>query len=74
MAYAAVCVLTHDPKFDIPLLEVALRTPAGHIGAMGSRRTHDDRLAPQWRVSWRGAVLARAGGLRVGEAGWWSAR
>ena len=40
-----VCVLTHDPKFDVPLLEVALKTPASYIGAMGSRRTHDDRLA-----------------------------
>ena len=40
-----ICVLTHDPKFDVPVLEVALRTPAGYIGAMGSRRTHDDRLA-----------------------------
>ncbi|MFL6056562.1 MAG: XdhC family protein, partial [Actinoallomurus sp.] len=40
----AICVLTHDPKFDVPLLEVALRTPAAYIGAMGSRRTHDDRL------------------------------
>jgi len=39
-----ICVLTHDPKFDVPVLEVALRTPAGYIGAMGSRRTHDDRL------------------------------
>ena len=44
-ARTVVCVLTHDPKFDVPLLEVALRTPAGYIGAMGSRRTHDDRLA-----------------------------
>ena len=40
-----ICVLTHDPKFDVPLLEVALRTQAAYIGAMGSRRTHDDRLA-----------------------------
>jgi xanthine dehydrogenase accessory factor len=41
-----LCVLTHDPKFDVPLLEVALRLPeVGYIGAMGSRRTHDDRLA-----------------------------
>jgi xanthine dehydrogenase accessory factor len=39
-----VCVLTHDPKFDVPLLEVALRTSAGYVGAMGSRRTHEDRL------------------------------
>jgi xanthine dehydrogenase accessory factor len=43
-ARTALCVLTHDPKFDVPLLEVALRTPAAYIGAMGSRRTHDDRL------------------------------
>jgi xanthine dehydrogenase accessory factor len=39
-----VCVLTHDPKFDVPLLEVALRLPLGYLGAMGSRRTHDDRI------------------------------
>jgi xanthine dehydrogenase accessory factor len=40
-----ICVLTHDPKFDVPLLEVALRTPAGYVGAMGSRSTHADRMA-----------------------------
>ncbi len=41
-----ICLLTHDPKFDVPLLEVALRLPAiGYIGAMGSRRTHEDRIA-----------------------------
>jgi xanthine dehydrogenase accessory factor len=44
-----ICVLTHDPKFDVPLLEVALRLPEEHrpayVGAMGSRRTHDDRMA-----------------------------
>lgn len=40
-----VCVLTHDPKFDVPVLEVALRVPElGYVGAMGSRSTHDDRL------------------------------
>ncbi|MFC9910698.1 XdhC family protein [Streptomyces sp. NPDC059862] len=38
-----ICVLTHDPKFDVPLLEEALRRPAEYIGAMGSRRTHDER-------------------------------
>jgi xanthine dehydrogenase accessory factor len=43
-ARTVITVLTHDPKFDVPLLEVALRTPAAYIGAMGSRRTHDDRL------------------------------
>ncbi|UQU66730.1 XdhC family protein [Couchioplanes caeruleus] len=41
----AVCVLTHDPKFDVPVLEVALRLPLAYVGAMGSRRTHDGRLA-----------------------------
>ncbi len=41
-----LAVLTHDPKFDVPLLEVALRLPEiGYVGAMGSRRTHTDRLA-----------------------------
>jgi xanthine dehydrogenase accessory factor len=38
-----VCVLTHDPKFDVPLLEVALRMPLAYLGAMGSRRTNEDR-------------------------------
>lgn len=40
-----VCVLTHDPKFDVPLLQVALAEKFAYIGAMGSRRTHDDRIA-----------------------------
>lgn len=41
-----ICVLTHDPKFDVPVLEVALRLPAvAYVGAMGSRRTHEDRMA-----------------------------
>ncbi|MCW2682500.1 MAG: hypothetical protein JWP33_413, partial [Blastococcus sp.] len=39
-----LCVLTHDPKFDVPLLEIALRLPVGYVGAMGSRQTHLDRL------------------------------
>jgi xanthine dehydrogenase accessory factor len=39
-----LAVLTHDPKFDMPLLQVALTSPAGYVGAMGSRRTHADRL------------------------------
>jgi xanthine dehydrogenase accessory factor len=38
-----VCVLTHDAKFDVPLLEAALRLPVAYVGAMGSRRTHEDR-------------------------------
>ncbi|MEV8532705.1 XdhC/CoxI family protein [Streptomyces sp. NPDC051211] len=38
-----LCVLTHDAKFDVPLLEMALRLPVAYVGAMGSRRTHEDR-------------------------------
>jgi xanthine dehydrogenase accessory factor len=54
-----ICVLTHDPKFDVPLLEVALRRPAAYIGAMGSRRTHDDRLARLREAGMTEAELAR---------------
>lgn len=43
-ARTVICVLTHDPKFDIPVLQVALRLDVGYVGAMGSRRTHEDRL------------------------------
>ncbi|MEZ0164538.1 XdhC family protein [Kineococcus sp. LSe6-4] len=43
-ASTVLTVLTHDPKFDVPLLQVALRGRAGLVGAMGSRRTHADRL------------------------------
>jgi xanthine dehydrogenase accessory factor len=39
----AVCVLTHDHKFDVPAIVAALATNAGYIGAMGSRRTTDER-------------------------------
>jgi xanthine dehydrogenase accessory factor len=40
-----VCVLTHDPKFDVPLLALALRLPLGFVGAMGSRSMHEARVA-----------------------------
>ncbi|WP_416416240.1 XdhC family protein [Paenarthrobacter aromaticivorans] len=43
-ARTVVCVLTHDAKFDVPLLRLALDLPVGYVGAMGSRRTHDERL------------------------------
>ncbi|MER7585348.1 XdhC family protein [Kitasatospora sp. NPDC097691] len=41
----AVCVLTHDLRFDVPLLRDALRMPLGYVGAMGSRRTHGERMS-----------------------------
>ena len=40
----AVCVLTHDPKFDVPAIMPAVETKAGYLGVMGSRRTHDKRM------------------------------
>lgn len=40
----AVCVLTHDAKFDVPAIVAALATDVGYLGAMGSRRTHADRV------------------------------
>ncbi|MFJ2188305.1 XdhC family protein [Kitasatospora sp. NPDC087861] len=56
-----LCVLTHDAKFDIPLLERALRLPVGYVGAMGSRRTHRDREA---RLREVGLTEAEIGRLR----------
>jgi xanthine dehydrogenase accessory factor len=44
-ARTVIAVVTHDPKFDVPLLQVALASPASYVGAMGSRRTHQQRLA-----------------------------
>lgn len=44
-ARTAVCVLTHDPKFDVPVLVRALRLRVAYVGAMGSRRAHEDRVA-----------------------------
>ncbi|MFC9031861.1 XdhC family protein [Streptomyces arboris] len=58
-ARTVICVLTHDPKFDVPLLVAALGTPAAYIGVMGSRRTHHDRLARLREAGVDEAALAR---------------
>ncbi|MEU9313900.1 XdhC/CoxI family protein [Streptomyces sp. NPDC048256] len=55
----AVCVLTHDAKFDVPLLRRALALPVGYVGAMGSRRTHDERLRLLREAGASGEQLAR---------------
>lgn len=58
-ARTVICVLTHDPKFDVPLLEVALRLDVAYVGAMGSRRTHDDRMERLREAGLSEAELAR---------------
>ncbi|MFE3261939.1 XdhC family protein [Nocardia sp. NPDC059091] len=58
-ARTVLCVLTHDAKFDVPLLEVALRLPVAFVGAMGSRRTHEDRLQRLRAIGMTNAELAR---------------
>ncbi|GAA2950129.1 XdhC family protein [Streptomyces erythrogriseus] len=55
----ALCVLTHDAKFDVPLLELALRLPVAYVGAMGSRRTHSDRMRRLREVGMTNGELAR---------------
>ena len=40
----AVCILTHDPKFDVPAVQGAVATDVGYIGVMGSRTTHEKRM------------------------------
>jgi xanthine dehydrogenase accessory factor len=59
-ARTVLCVLTHDPKFDVPLLTTALRLPGvAYIGAMGSRRTSEDRVARLREVGVTEAELSR---------------
>ncbi|MEV1078729.1 XdhC family protein [Streptomyces sp. NPDC050211] len=56
-----LCVLTHDVKFDVPLLERALKLPVAYVGAMGSRRTHEDRM---WRLRQSGVTDQELARLR----------
>ncbi|WP_433631794.1 XdhC family protein [Nocardia sp. CA-120079] len=58
-ARTVVCVLTHDPKFDIPLLEIALRLPLAYVGAMGSRRADAERRTRLRAAGLTDAELAR---------------
>jgi xanthine dehydrogenase accessory factor len=65
-----ICVLTHDHKFDIPLLKVALETPAGYVGAMGSRRTTAERAERLCAEGVSEEALARIHapiGLKIGS-------
>ena len=58
-ARTVIAVLTHDPKFDAPLLKVALDSAASYVGAMGSRRTHERRLAELRELGVDEVALAR---------------
>lgn len=58
----AVCVLSHDPKFDEPALHLALRSPAGYIGAIGSRKTQAERRERLLGAGFSEADLARIHG------------
>jgi len=58
-ARTVLCVLTHDAKFDVPLLQLALRLPVAYVGAMGSRRTHLDRTERLREVGVTELELAR---------------
>jgi xanthine dehydrogenase accessory factor len=58
----AVCILTHDHKFDVPAVVAALATDVGYLGAMGSRRTCDERIARLREAGVDDAGLARLHG------------
>jgi xanthine dehydrogenase accessory factor len=57
-----VCVLTHDPKFDEPALELALRSPACYVGAIGSRKTQAHRRERLRAAGFREEDIARLHG------------
>jgi xanthine dehydrogenase accessory factor len=68
-ARTAVVTLTHDPKLDDPALDVALRSPAFYIAALGSRRTHGARLERLKELGHDDGVLTRIhgpAGLAIG--------
>lgn len=57
-----VCVLSHDPKFDEPALQIALRSPAAYVGAIGSRKTQAARRERLADAGITDAQLARLHG------------
>ncbi|MCQ1952134.1 XdhC family protein [Arthrobacter sp. zg-Y238] len=70
-ARTVVCVLSHDAKFDVPVLAEALRRELAFVGAMGSRRTHDARLAALHTAGLTGPEVAKLHspiGLDIGAA------
>jgi len=58
-ARTVICVLTHDPKFDVPLLQTALGLGVAYVGAMGSRRSHSERIDALRRAGVADDDLAR---------------
>jgi xanthine dehydrogenase accessory factor len=61
-AATCVCILTHDPKFDEPALELALRSPACYVGAIGSRKTQAQRRDRLRATGFTEAEIARLHG------------
>ncbi|MEM9192019.1 MAG: XdhC family protein [Myxococcota bacterium] len=59
---SAVVVLTHDPKLDDPALQVALRSPAFYVGALGSKKTHRSRIRRLRNAGLEDPALARIAG------------
>jgi xanthine dehydrogenase accessory factor len=70
-----ICVLSHDPKFDEPALDAALRSPARYIGAIGSRKTQEIRrerlrtagFTPEEIARLHGPIGLDLGGRQPGE-------
>ncbi|MGI9437857.1 MAG: XdhC family protein, partial [Geminicoccaceae bacterium] len=61
-ARTAIVTLTHDPKLDDPALDVALRSAAFYIAALGSRRTHAARCERLKTLGHDGKILNRIHG------------
>ncbi len=71
-AATAVVTLSHDPKIDDPALVAALRSPAGYIAALGSRRSHAKRLERLAAAGFDEAALGRIdgpAGIAIGALG-----